>query len=197
MVQEWDWTTVEFGDAHAGTAGVLLADGTEPDPVYVDAGSGPEGYPTTHWTAYDGQHGSPRARALRAACACGWRGAAEYPLDRRALGDGPPEEHRVDLSGPLADWNAHLSVVRETVVPLPEPLAGLLLDLSDELGDVVADAPLAALRAVGILRRIIAEAADEAAEAVHDSGASTESVAAALGTTPSEAFGLLLRYDTF
>ncbi|MFD6113726.1 hypothetical protein ACWGQT_03830 [Streptomyces yangpuensis] len=55
-------------------------------------------------------------------CACGWRGAAEYPLGRATIDDRPLYEADIDLTGPLADWNAHLFLVR---VPLPEPLAAV------------------------------------------------------------------------
>ncbi|MEU9088199.1 hypothetical protein [Streptomyces sp. NPDC048357] len=65
-------------------------------------------------------------------CACGWHGAAEYP-DWETIGDQPLCEADVDLSGPLADWTAHLSVIREAAVPLlcddgmpPETLATAL-----------------------------------------------------------------------
>ncbi|UUU37748.1 hypothetical protein [Streptomyces sp. NBC_00162] len=61
----WDWWTVEFGDAHAGAAGVLVGGG-EPGPVYFDVGSGPDVPSRTHWSAYDGRGGRPRAEALRA-----------------------------------------------------------------------------------------------------------------------------------
>ncbi|CAM5619996.1 hypothetical protein GCM10010343_12310 [Streptomyces avidinii] len=44
---------------------------------------------TTHWSAYDGRSRRPRAEAFRAVCACGWHGAAEYPVDRDAAGDRP------------------------------------------------------------------------------------------------------------
>ncbi|WP_406083478.1 hypothetical protein [Streptomyces virginiae] len=111
---------MEFGDVHAGAAGVLIGGG-EPGPVYFDVGSGPNVPSTTHWTAYDGRSRRPRAEALRAVCACGWRGAAEYPLDWATIGDRPLYEADVDLAGPLADWTAHLSVVRDRAVPLPEP----------------------------------------------------------------------------
>ncbi|WP_405786562.1 ISL3 family transposase [Streptomyces sp. NBC_00029] len=56
---------------------------------------------TRHWSAYDGRYRRPRADALRAVCACGRRGAAEYPLDWATIGDRPLYEakpRRVDLS---------------------------------------------------------------------------------------------------
>ncbi|MFG2489405.1 hypothetical protein ACGFSI_42550 [Streptomyces virginiae] len=121
----------------------------------------------THWTAYDGQSRRPRAEALRAVCACGWRGAAEYSLDWATVGDRPLYEADVDLTGPLADWTAHLSVVRDEATPL------------------------AALRAVGVLERIAARVGREAAGAVRDDGMSA-AVATALGATRSKALVLLL-----
>lgn len=36
-----------------------------------------------------------------------------------AIGDQPLYEVDVELTGPLADWNAHLSLVLGDVVPLP------------------------------------------------------------------------------
>ncbi|WP_133895437.1 hypothetical protein [Streptomyces sp. KS 21] len=87
-------------------------------------------------------------------CACGWRSAARYPLDWDTIGDQPLYEADVDLTGPLADWTAHLSVVRDAAVPLPEQLTALLIEMAEQLNATSADAPLAALRAVGVLERI-------------------------------------------
>ncbi|WP_405444710.1 hypothetical protein [Streptomyces erythrochromogenes] len=192
MLVEWDWWTVEFGDAHAGAVGVLVG-GDEPGPVYFDVGSGSDVPSTSHWSAYDGRTGRPRAEALRAGCACGWRGAAEYPLHWAAVGDRPLYEADIDLAGPLADWNAHLSLVRDTAAPLPEPLAELLVQLTEQLTATTADTPLAALRAAGIVERIAARVGQEAAGALVDDGVSAETVATGLGTTRSKALMLLLR----
>ncbi|MFB6561912.1 hypothetical protein ACFCYH_24065 [Streptomyces sp. NPDC056400] len=188
---DWDWWTVDFGDAHAGAAGVLVG-GSEPGPVYFDVGSGPDVPSTTHWSAYDGRARRPRAEALRAVCACGWRGAAEYPLDWGTIGYQPLYEADVDLAGPLADWTAHLSAVREAAVPLPETLAALLGAVAEQLTVTAADAPLAALRAAGVLERIAAGVGRTAVGALRDDGLSAESVATALGTTYSKALVLLL-----
>ncbi|MFF4391836.1 hypothetical protein ACFY0G_34425 [Streptomyces sp. NPDC001552] len=147
---------------------------------------------TTHWSAYDGRHRRPRAEALRARCACGWRGAAEYPLDWDAVGDRPLYEADIDLTGPLADWNAHLSLVRDKAVPLPEPLAALLVEITERLTAAAEDAPLAALRAVGVLERIASRVGREAAGVLADDGVSAEAVATGLGTTRSRALVLLL-----
>ncbi|MGW2996777.1 hypothetical protein ACWDA9_35420, partial [Streptomyces sp. NPDC001193] len=97
-----------LGAAHEGSVGVLLSDGTEPGPVYFDVGSGPDMPSSTEWHAYDGRRGRPRAALLRGSCSCGWRGAAEYPLDWTTLaGDQPLYEADVDLSGPIGDNEAH------------------------------------------------------------------------------------------
>ncbi|WP_327388184.1 MULTISPECIES: hypothetical protein [unclassified Streptomyces] len=191
MPVEWDWWTVDFGDTHAGAAGALIGGG-EPGPVYFDVGSGPNVPSTTHWSAYDGRHRRPRAEALQAVCACGWRGAAEYPLDWATVGDRPLYEADVDLTGPLADWNAHLSLVRDKAAPLPEPLAALLVEITERLTATTEDALLAALRAVGMLERIATRARREAAGALAEDGMSAEAVATGLGTTHSKALMLLL-----
>ncbi|WP_331747088.1 hypothetical protein OG365_39730 (plasmid) [Streptomyces sp. NBC_00853] len=58
---------------------------------------------------------------------------AQYPLDWDTIGDRPLYEADVDLAGPFADWAAHLSVVREAAVPLPEPLAALSAGMAEQL----------------------------------------------------------------
>lgn len=55
-----------------------------------------------------------------------------------------------------------------------------------------ADAPLAALRAAGVLERIAARVARETAGALCDDGMPAEAVATALGTTRSKTLVLLL-----
>ncbi|MDX3538711.1 hypothetical protein PV721_31090 [Streptomyces sp. MB09-01] len=132
--------------AHEGMVGVLLADGTEPGPVYFDVGSGPNMPSSCEWHAYDGRRGRPRAAVLRGTCSCGWRGAAEYPLDWAILpGDQPLREADVDLSGPIADYEAHLSVIRDGSVPLPAELTELLAELVRRLDVLVVEEPLVVL----------------------------------------------------
>ncbi|MEJ8645399.1 hypothetical protein WKI68_37635 [Streptomyces sp. MS1.HAVA.3] len=147
---------------------------------------------TTHWSACDGRACRPRAEALRAVCACGWRSAVHYPLDWDTIGDQPLYEADVDLAGPLADWTAHLSVVRDAAVPLPEPLAALLAEMTEQLTATAANVPLAALRAAGVLERIAARVGREAVGALCDDGMPAEAVATALGTTRSKALVLLV-----
>ncbi|MFD4588931.1 hypothetical protein [Streptomyces sp. NPDC058434] len=68
------WKAEEYGDSHEGIVGAVLADGSEPKPVYLDVGSGSSGHRTSEWWAYDGRMRRPKAAAYRAACSCGWRG---------------------------------------------------------------------------------------------------------------------------
>ncbi|WP_405527348.1 hypothetical protein OG592_06490 [Streptomyces avidinii] len=96
-------------------------------------------------------------------------------------------EADVDLSGPLADWTAHLSVVRDATVPLPERPAALLAETGEQLTATAADAPLAALRAAGVLERIAARVSRETAGVLCDDGVSAEAVATALAITRSKA----------
>ncbi|MFD4743239.1 hypothetical protein ACFWNQ_38565 [Streptomyces virginiae] len=101
-------------------------------------------------------------------------------------------EADVDLGGPLADWNAHLSLVRDKAAPLPESLAALLVEVAEQLTATTADVPLAALRAVGVLERIAARVGREAAGVLADGGVSAKAAATGLGTTRSKALMLLL-----
>lgn len=119
-------------------------------------------------------------------------GCAEYPLDWATVGDRPLCEADVDLTGPLADWNAHLSLVRDKAAPLPESLAALLVEITERLTATTADAPLAVLRAIGVLERIATRVGREAAYEPADGGVSAEAVATGLGTTRSKALMLLL-----
>ncbi|MGX1886895.1 hypothetical protein [Streptomyces sp. NPDC055287] len=77
-------------------------------------------------------------------------------------------------------------------MPLPEPLAALLVELAGQLTATAADALLAALRAAGVLERIAARVGREAVGALRDDAMSAEAVATALGTTRSKALVLLL-----
>ncbi|MFJ3519870.1 hypothetical protein [Streptomyces sp. NPDC090131] len=177
-----------MGAAHEGSVGVLLADGTEPGPVYFDVGSGSHVPSTTAWHAYDGRFGRPRAALLRGACACGWRGAAEYHLDWTALDDQRPlYEADVDLTGPIADYGAHLTVVRDAAVPLPDPLIALLTALKESLETTAVKDPLVALKALADLRYLIAGVGADAALAVQVGRIPMETVATALGTSEAAA----------
>ncbi|KOU65095.1 hypothetical protein ADK90_28095 [Streptomyces sp. XY413] len=177
-----------LGAAHEGSVGVLLADGTEPGPVYFDVGSGPNMPSSTEWHAYDGRRGRPRAVLLRGSCSCGWRGAADYPLDWTALpGDQPLYEADVDLSGPIADYQAHVSVIRDSAVPLPAELTGLLTELVRLLDGLAVEEPLVALKALADLRYVIAQTGQDAAYELAARDVPLTVVATALGTSEAAA----------
>ncbi|WP_331731928.1 hypothetical protein OG592_40865 (plasmid) [Streptomyces avidinii] len=58
--------------------------------------------------------------------------------------------------------------------PLPDSLAALLVEVAERLTATTADAPLAALRAVGVLERIAARVGREAAGVLAEDGVSAE-----------------------
>lgn len=177
-----------LGAAHQGSVGVLLADGSEPGPVYFDVGSGPDGPSSTEWHAYDGRRGRPRAVLLRGSCSCSWRGAAAYPLDwARLAGDQPLYEADVDLSGPIGDYEAHVSVVRDAAVPLPAELTGLLTDLVRQLDVLTVEEPLVVLKALADLRSVIARTGQDAAYELGARNVPLKDMAAALGTSETAA----------
>ncbi|MGW6940298.1 hypothetical protein ACWGF3_15075 [Streptomyces xanthophaeus] len=167
---------------------MVLEDGSEPGPVYFDVGSGGDVPSTTLWHAYDGRFRRPRAAALRGACSCGWRGAAEYPLDWALLGDDRPlYEADVDLSGPVADYGAHLSIVRDAAVPLPSDLSVLLTEVAGRLAGLAVREPLVALKALADLQYVIARAGADAARGVLGGRVPFAEVAVALGTSEQAA----------
>ncbi|MFE3557841.1 hypothetical protein ACFXKW_23670 [Streptomyces sp. NPDC059193] len=184
-----------LGAAHEGSVGVLLADGSEPGPVYFDVGSGSYVPSSREWHVYDGRFGRPRAAVLRGSCSCGWRGVAEYPLDWSTLSkDKPLYEADVDLSGPIADHDAHLSVIRDAAVQLPAELTELLTELVRRLGTLAVEDPLVALKALADLRYVIAQAGQEAAGEAIAGEVPIEQVATALGTSEAAARSYLRSY---
>ncbi|MFF2792859.1 hypothetical protein ACFVT6_39985 [Streptomyces sp. NPDC058049] len=184
-----------LGAAHTGSVGVLLADGSEPGPVYFDAGSGPDVPSSSEWHAYDGRFGRPRAAVLRGRCSCGWRGMATYPLDWNILPDDKPlYEAEVDLSGPVADYAAHLSVIRDAAVQLPADLTELLTELVRRFSSLASEEPLVPLKALADLWYVIAHAGQEAAYELAAEGVPIEQVATALGTNEAAARNYLRSY---
>ncbi|WP_331732841.1 hypothetical protein OG592_42535 (plasmid) [Streptomyces avidinii] len=113
---------------------------------------------------------------------------AEYPLEWSALpGDKPLYEVDVDLSGPIADYEAHLSVIREKAVPLLEELAALLAELVRRLDGLAAEEPLVALKALADLRYVIAQTGQDAAYELAARDVPIAVVATALGTSEATA----------
>ncbi|MFH8558891.1 hypothetical protein ACH4FE_35615 [Streptomyces celluloflavus] len=181
MGERETWTTEEFGSSHEGAVGVLLADGTVPEPV-------------SQWSVYDGHAAYvPRAAALRAVCSCGWAGP-EHTLDWEAIGDQELVEagaHAADAC--MEKWDEHTAEVEQSTVPLPEAVTALLRQLEEQIEKLAKDSPLAAVRAA---RRLEVTAVQVAYWPAHDArrDASIEQVAAALGLNEGATRGLMARF---
>lgn len=186
------WKSEEFEASHEGWAGAVLADGSEPGPVYLDPGSGSDFHETREWWAYSGILNRPRAARARAACACGWRGTGTYPIDWATVSTTGPYEPVID--GPEDDWEGHIAEVESRTVPLPAELAALLQRLEDQLLDLADEAPLAALKAVAALERATKRAARNAARNARADELSAEAIATGLGLSADRAGSRLTHY---
>jgi hypothetical protein len=183
------WQTERFGSAHEGVPGAVLDDGTEPEPVIIDVGSAATIHETTDWRVYDGEWGRPRAAYLRGACSCGWRGDDRYPIDW----DVDRRDH--DDSGPYEDWERHIEDVESRSIPLPTELDGLIEHLEELLLRLTDDAPVAAVKAVGILEAILVRVGRAASAAAQRDDPSWAAIATALGVTEKQARSRLLGYS--
>jgi hypothetical protein len=186
------WQSEEFGSAHEGTAGVLLADGTEPGPVYLDAGSGGNVSQTTAWQIYDGRLRRPKAASLRGACSCSWRGTSSYPVDWAQIEDWP---YDATTTGPREDWAQHIAEVKARSIPLPPALEDLLEQIDDQLSALADDAPLATLKAVAALERTTQRIGHHAAYSIRANETPWEAIATALGLPEGDARSRLLTYS--
>nr|WSX47674.1 hypothetical protein OG409_01005 [Streptomyces sp. NBC_00974] len=194
MSRRETWTTEEFGTSHAGAVGVLLADGTVPDPVYFDSGSGSGGEAVAQWSVYDGRWPRvPRAAVLRAVCSCGWAGPG-HRLDWDAIGDGDLDdggENQAEAC--LTDWDEHTVQVEATTVPLPENVTTLLERLEEEIDALTKTAPVAAVRAARRLE-VTAERVGYWAARGTANDLDTTQAATALGLDEDAARKLMARF---
>ncbi|MFJ8846047.1 hypothetical protein ACIRFF_24465 [Streptomyces cyaneofuscatus] len=170
---------------------MLLADGSEPLPVFFDAGSSAHFHQSSDWWIYTGELGAPVAAQLRGA-SCGWRGEARYPLDWEAVDRQAPYPY--DTSGPESDWDRHIIEVEARTVPVPAALAVLLDQVEQELDKLACDEPLTALRVVGRLERVIKEAGRTAAYGAEADAEPGAEIGPGLGLREDEARQRLLRY---
>ncbi|MCX3061656.1 hypothetical protein [Streptomyces beihaiensis] len=184
----WDWESEDFGASHRGRAAAVLADGSEPKARLFDVGSGSEIPSSSDWWVYHGRHGAPLATAVRAVCRCGWSARRSQPLDWTEVDPDAPYAH--DLPGAYADWEHHMADVEARTVPLPADVSGLLEQLEERLSALADDAPLAALRTVGMLERLARETGRMAA---FTTAADPATVATGLGITEQAAASLLRR----
>ncbi|MFF4735329.1 hypothetical protein ACFY2W_05420 [Streptomyces sp. NPDC001262] len=185
------WQAEEFGSSHEGRAGAVLADGSEPEPVYFD-GATMAGQYLSDWWVYNGKFGAPRATHLRGSCSCSWRGENLYPIDWAQVAES---RYSADTSGPCDDWGRHISEVESRSVPLPAGLGDLLEQLNDQLADLAAEAPLAALKAVAALERTAADIGLMAADNVKADDLTWEEIGTGLGLTEKDARSRLSRYS--
>ncbi|MET7344660.1 hypothetical protein [Streptomyces sp. NPDC005547] len=190
---EFDWKTGEFGSAHRGRPGAVLADGTEPKPLIVDLGSGTYMRETSDWWVYNGHTlTAPEATALRGVCSCGWHGATLHPIDWAQVAAEGPEWY--DTQGPHDDWKQHIADVEHRAVPVPEDVTALLGRLRERLDALADDAPLAALRVVAALQHATADLAGAATLAARADGQPWDTIGTGLGLTEPEARARLHRY---
>ncbi|MFE2295055.1 hypothetical protein [Streptomyces sp. NPDC059452] len=186
------WSTEEFEASHEGRPGVMLADGTEPGPVYFDAGSGPNVHRSTDWWVYDGTLGAPLATRMRGACSCGWRGETLYPIDWDRVDRWQPYDF--DTTGPEEEWDRHVAEVEAGAVPLPDDVVELLDRIETRLDRLAADAPLAAIRAIAALERTTCYIGRTAALHAEADDPLGERMGTALGLTPEKARSRLFHY---
>ncbi|WP_030556732.1 hypothetical protein [Streptomyces sp. NRRL F-5135] len=181
-------------DSHVGGVGVLLADGSEPGPVYIDMGSSGHVPSFTDWWVYDGAVRRPMATTMRGRCACGWRGERTFPIDWQQVDRDDVDAY--DTSGPERDWGSHLDEVAARAVPLPEDLAGLLRRLHERLDELVDDDPLTVVKAAGELKATVAVFGPLATRIVTSSEQlPLARVAEVLGMTEQAASSLLRHYE--
>ncbi|MFD7838265.1 hypothetical protein [Streptomyces sp. NPDC059761] len=186
------WKSEEYGPSHEGWAGALLADGSEPDPVYLDPGSGSDFDETREWWAYSGILNRPCAAAARGACACGWRGTTDYPIDWEVADAAGIYEPVIE--GLQEDWEHHLDEVEVRTVPLPEELTQLLEQVGEQLNSLAVQGPVAALKAVAALEEMTRGVARDAAYMAEADELPWESIATALGLTEGGARSRLTHY---
>jgi len=186
------WQSDEFGASHEGWASAVLSDGSEPTLSYFDAGSGSRITRSVDWWTYNGTLNSPKARDLRGACSCGWRGATRYPIDWSQV--DWRYSHAYDAEGPYEDWARHITEVTARSVPLPDDVEELVRQLAGRLDSLAHRAPLAALKAAAVLERVAEQVGRRASLSVGVEASSYESTAQALGAAEQDARSRLLRH---
>ncbi len=180
---------------HEGRAAAVLADGSEPKPMFFDRGSGANFHEARDWWVYDGESRAPLATDLRGACSCGWRGTILHPVDWSQVERDHVYVHVPDTPGPYSDWAEHIRDVEARTVPLPEDLADLLERLDERLGTLADDAPVAALKAVARLERVTLRISREATYNVDTDEVSWDTIGTALGTSADDARSRLFGYS--
>ncbi|MGW6691889.1 hypothetical protein [Streptomyces sp. NPDC054961] len=187
------WTTDEFGKSHEGRAGVLLADGSVPKPVYFD-GASSYGQEVRHWSVYDGGTWPkrPQAAVLRAECACGWTGPS-HPINWDEIADQPFHHAGTDIADQcIDDWDHHILNIGASTIPLPLELDTLLETVTTAIENLAQDSPTAALKAARRLELIAQRTSYAPAHEARDQD--PETVAAQLGLNLDQTRSLLARF---
>ncbi|RPK79456.1 hypothetical protein EES47_29540 [Streptomyces sp. ADI98-12] len=186
------WQAEQFGEAHQGYAGAVLADGSDPKPVFFDTGSAANMQSSLEWWAYDGKAARPLAVGMRAHCACGWRAAQAHTISwDQVAADGV---ELTDTSGPAADWEQHIDAVEAEAAVVPPELVGMIDQLGAGLEDLADLKPLTALRVVAKLERLTARIGGVAARNVEADGLEDATVARSLGIPAPAARSRVARY---
>ncbi|MFF7156270.1 hypothetical protein [Streptomyces sp. NPDC008139] len=152
---------------HTGYVTAVLADGAEP-------AAPPEG--RKPWWSYNGADG-PRAIGVKGACECGWRGAETHPIIR---GDDDATEGNDSRTGPMADWEYHVTATEGAV---PHDVEQMLAALRRRVEELSRDQPLTALRVVARLEETAPALSREAVRAARRSLVSWEAIGRAFGTS--------------
>ncbi|MDV9186841.1 hypothetical protein R6L23_01090 [Streptomyces sp. SR27] len=184
-------------ESHEGVVGVLLADGSEPGPVFFDLGSGSNFHQSIDWWCYDGTMRRPMATSMRGRCACGWRGEKTYTICwEKVRGDDDPDAY--DTSGPYGDWAAHMDEVAGRALLLPEDLSGLLAQVRARLDCLLLeeDQPVIVLKAADELEEIVASVAPTAVRLLtRGQEEPAPEIAQAFGMTEKAARARLIHYE--
>ncbi|MFF9733723.1 hypothetical protein ACF1GX_30390 [Streptomyces albidoflavus] len=176
------WQTEQFGSDHEGYPVAVMSDGTEPAPIQQEVslpGGGTATSPNSGWWLYDGQDGRPRAFAVRAGCACGWRSPEMFPVDFEDHDETDGFEYG---GGPYKAWDRqHIAPLLGTTVP--DELADAIATVRRMLDGLATSRPLAAVAAAADVEKLGTASLQRAVTAVRDSHGSWEEIGQALGTS--------------
>ena len=176
---------------HEGFAVAVLADGSEPETLQFPVPGRP-GITTGNsaWWLYNGTKGAPRATAVRAGCACGWRSPESFPVD---FADHDRTEGWEDAEGPFKAWQGqHIGALLGTAMPVE--LRQALATANRLVRDLSLERPLVALAAIGELEKLVGNWAPTAGAGARRDGATWDAIGNALGTTRQGAHNRFSRY---
>lgn len=175
------WLADEYGTDHEGYAVAVLGTGAEPDQEPVGHGEGTSARRSSWWL-YDGREGRPRAVAVRAACACGWRSADMFPID---VEDQEGTEGFRSGEGPFGAWNGHVHRLAGGTVP--QELVDAIATVRRMLTGLAVTRPAAAVAAAADVERLGTALLKQAVTSAREDGRSWEAIGRDLGVTRQSA----------